>query len=301
MLPLEEAAGHLIRRAQQRHTLLWSQVFGGDVTGPQYAVLGAIGLEPGIDQSTVVQRASLDKSSTADVVLRLARRGWLTVVKDPRDARRKTLQLAPLARIAMGELTRKATIVQARLLESIPELDRQRFVWLLRRVAYAGNVPDSGQNGSVALAAGAPVLVLQNTPGHLLRRAQQVHTVVWGDELTRRCTAPQYAVMSALWSSPGIDQRSAGELASLDKSTMTDVVDRLVTRGWITRRKDEHDGRRWLLWLTAEAITELDTLTPCVRQVQDRLMEPLTNSEQKTFIRQCQAMAYSRSPDPLHE
>jgi len=32
----------LIRRAQQVHATIWSTVFGGDLTGPQYAVMLAV-------------------------------------------------------------------------------------------------------------------------------------------------------------------------------------------------------------------------------------------------------------------
>ena len=48
VLALREASGHLIRRSQQRHTLLWGQEFNGDLTGPQYAVVSAIGAEAAV-------------------------------------------------------------------------------------------------------------------------------------------------------------------------------------------------------------------------------------------------------------
>lgn len=288
VLPLRQACGHLIRRAQQRHTALWTEEFDSDLTGPQYAVICAIGGENGLDQSAVGERASLDKSTTADIVARLHEQGWLRFARDPRDGRRKTLSLTRSARTALVELTRRVELVQQRLLEPVPADRADEFLDALRLVAYAGDLPSP---------TGSPpsVLTLKSTPGHLIRRAQQVHTVAWGDEVGRAVTAPQYAVLSALWANPeGIDQSTAGELASLDKSSVADVVRRLAGRGWVARTVDPSDTRRRLLSLTAEVRDDLPRLTASVRRVQDRVLAPLTTAEQReTFMTGCDALAFA--------
>jgi Transcriptional regulators len=293
MLRLHEAAGHLIRRAQQRHTTLWTRQFADDldVTGPQYALISAIAVGEGIDQRTAGERASLDKSSTADVVARLEGRGWLLLARDPDDGRRKVLRLTPLARAALTEVTRRAQLVQEQLLEAVPARQRKSFVDALRLVAYAGDVPppESPQRA---------VLPLRDAPGHLIRRAQQVHTVAWGIEVGRTLTAPQYAVLSALWAHPeGIDQSTAGELASLDKSSMADVAQRLVRRGWVARERDGADARRRVLRLTDAVRDELLHLTPAVLRVQERLLAPLSPAQRKAFMKGCHALAYADDPD----
>lgn len=287
ILTLDEAPGHLIRRAQQRHTFLWAKEFDGDLTGPQYAVVSAIGADPGLDQRAVGERASLDKSSTADVVARLEGRGWLRFARDPDDGRRKSLSLTPLARVALGEITRRAGLVQERLLAPVPDEIVERFVEALRLVAYAGHPPLPGQVHEQGL-------VLADSPGHLLRRAEQVHTTAWSTEVGRVMTAPQYAVLSALWRHPeGVDQSTGAELASLDKSSMAGVVQRLVMRGWLARTRDAADGRRRLLRL-AEAIRgELVSLTPAVRRVQERLLSPLESEQRAIFLDGLRALAYA--------
>jgi len=112
--------------------------------------------------------------------------------------------------------------------------------------------------GSVREGAGhaalAPVLRLADTPGHLVRCAQQVHSALWHAEFGGEPTSPQYAVLSALSVHQDIDQRTAGELTSLEKSNIADVVARLERRGWVTRVRDAEDGRRNLLRLTDTAL-----------------------------------------------
>lgn len=288
LLP-DETVGHLIRLAQQRHTLLWMREMGADldVTGPQYALLSAISASEGIDQRSAGESASLDKSSTADIVARLEGQGWIRVGRDPADGRRKTLFLMPLARAALCEVTRRAAVVQERLLDLVPSAWRKDFVDVLRRVAYTGAVPMS-ERVSAALD-------LRDMPGHLIRRAQQVHTVAWGAEVGRVLTAPQYAVLSVLWTHPeGVDQSTAGELASLDKSSMADVAKRLVRRGWIARERDAKDARRRLLHVTDSVREELVRLTPAVVRVQKQLLEPLADAGQRElFIEGCRVLAHA--------
>lgn len=290
VLALREASGHLIRRSQQRHTMLWGQEFTGDLTGPQYAVVSAIGADSGLDQRAVGERASLDKSSTADIVARLEGQGWLRWARDPADARRKSLHLTPLARTALGEITRRVQLVQQRLLAPLPADAAEELVDALRIVAYAGAPPRRDDDDERLLALG-------NAPGHLIRRAQQVHTTAWGEEVGRAMTAPQYAVLSALWSQPGgIDQGTGAELASVDKSSMADIVGRLVRRGWVARTRDPADARRRLLELTDTAREELTGITPAVQRVQERVLAPLPDAPARAaFLDGLRALAYDEA------
>ena len=74
-MQLAGSPGYLIRRAQQVHATIWSTVFGGDLTGPQYAVLLAVANGESMDQALIGARASLDSSTVADIVARLADTG----------------------------------------------------------------------------------------------------------------------------------------------------------------------------------------------------------------------------------
>ncbi|MDQ1105635.1 MarR family winged helix-turn-helix transcriptional regulator [Nocardioides zeae] len=120
-------------------------------------------------------------------------------------------------------------------------------------------------------------------PGHLLRRAQQVHTEAWS-RIVSDVTGPQYAVLVAVDGWPGLDQKLAGELASLDKSTTAGIVSRLVAGGWIRRVEDPNDRRRRLLETTGDGAIKLPVLTAAARQVQAALLSPLSEPERETFV-----------------
>jgi DNA-binding MarR family transcriptional regulator len=76
-------------------------------------------------------------------------------------------------------------------------------------------------------------------------------------------TYPQYVTMLVLWEDP--DQpRSIGELGQrldLDSGTLTPLLKRLASMGYVTRSRDAEDERRVLVTVTAEGLALRDRLT----------------------------------------
>lgn len=288
VLAPDTTPGHLIRRAQQRHTALWSAELRGDLTGPQYALISALHQAGSADQQSVARRASLDKSTTADVVARLERNGWIRRDRDPSDGRRNTITLTRVARAALGEITARVAVVQQKLLSPLEPDERAGFVTLLARVAYRGEPIPAAEHPDPS-----PVLGLDSTPGHLIRRAEQVHATLWSEHVGDRVTPSQYALLCALALDPGIDQAAAGDLASLDKSSTADVVARLVRRGLIESTRDTVDRRRKLLTVSDAAVRMLSEVTPRVREVQQQLLDVVSPEEGSRLTGLLNTVAYS--------
>jgi DNA-binding MarR family transcriptional regulator len=75
-------------------------------------------------------------------------------------------------------------------------------------------------------------------------------------------TYPQYVTMLVLWEDPD-RPRSIGELGErlhLDSGTLTPLLKRLASTGYLTRARDAEDERRVLVRLTAEGIALRDRL-----------------------------------------
>ncbi len=267
---LEAMPGHLLRLAQQRHTVLWVEEVGAEPTGPQYAVLCALEAEAGIDQRRLGALAALDRSSTTDVVTRLETRGLLSRERHPTDGRRDVVHLTPTGAALAERLHPQVAVVQARLLSPVPEADRPE---LLRDLALVARVESRGARVPEAL----------HIPGHLLRRAQQVHTALFAEEFGRRLTGPQFAALLVLTTDPGIIQIDLGAAAGLDRSTTADLVSRLERTGRLQRTRDPADGRRRVLAPTPEGRREVEAALPRVRALQDRLLEPLAEARRPAF------------------
>jgi DNA-binding MarR family transcriptional regulator len=73
-------------------------------------------------------------------------------------------------------------------------------------------------------------------------------------------TYPQYVTMLVLWENPD-RPRSIGELGErlhLDSGTLTPLLKRLASMGYVTRSRDVEDERRVLVTLTAEGLALRD-------------------------------------------
>lgn len=286
-IPLDTNVGNLLRRAQQVHTSLWGGEFNGDLTGPQYALLSALTQRAAVDQGSAGRLASLDKSTAADVIARLQRNGWLGRDRDPSDGRRYLLSLTPPARVALLQITPRVAEIQRRLLEPLAPEDRQWFTENLARLAYGGEPP-----ALPSLQSQRRALALSAAPGHLIRRGEQLYGLHWARRVGSTLTSSQYDLLSALaWNSP-IDQGSAGDLASLDKSSTADVIARLSRRGLVASMPDQQDRRRKLVALTAEASAILKEVTPSVELVQQDITAPLREREAKRLVDLLRAVAY---------
>jgi DNA-binding MarR family transcriptional regulator len=303
LLPLHSTLGHLVRRAQQAHTALFAEGLDGHLTGPQYAVLSALASGTELNQREVGRLASLDKSTTADVVSRLERNGWLRRKRSAQDARHNLLELTGSSRAALESITGKVARVQDRLLSVLPEANRGRFVDLLGRVAYRGQPPeagspDAGPPADVTAPEAAPALAISTTPGHLLRRTEQVHATLWAEHVGGLITPSQYAILSALYGRPSMNQATAGELASLDKSSTADIVARLKRRGLVIVDRDPGDGRQKVLSLAPDVRETYLQLTERVQLVQADLAEPLGDGEREVLVGWLYRIAFRDAGSP---
>lgn len=115
--------------------------------------------------------------------------------------------------------------------------------------------------------------------GHLIRRAQQVHATMWAEEVSTVVTSVQYGVLTVLERMPGASQKEIGLEASLDKSTVAELLHRMERGGLVRRVRGEEDRRRIVVELTDAGHDELRTLRPRVLRLQERLVAHLDERE----------------------
>jgi DNA-binding MarR family transcriptional regulator len=126
---------------------------------------------------------------------------------------------------------------------------------------------------------------LMSAPGHLVRRLAQLQTAVFTEEVgDSRLTSPQFAVLHVLAGQGSIDQITLGRAAGIDRSTTADLVNRLVERGLVERRRSRADARRNLVRLSQAGRELHHRLLPNVVRVGERLLAPLDEDDRRTLI-----------------
>lgn len=122
-------------------------------------------------------------------------------------------------------------------------------------------------------------MTTKNYTGILIRRAQQAHVFHWQRIVSAEISGPQFGVLTALMTTPGLSQADLCSQLDLDRSTIADIVHRLVNRGLVKRARDGKDQRRYNLTLTDLGIAETKALEPKVAKLDIELTTFLTQQE----------------------
>lgn len=140
---------------------------------------------------------------------------------------------------------------------------------------------------------------LGDAPGHLLRRCQQRAVEIFMEEIgSARLTPRQFALLLTLAQRPGLTQTELVEETGIDRSTVGDMVDRLVRRGLVRRRRSGRDQRANTLVILPAGTSALREALPAVARAQDRIMAPLPPAMREDFMAALQLMASDTSaPD----
>jgi DNA-binding MarR family transcriptional regulator len=96
-------------------------------------------------------------------------------------------------------------------------------------------------------------------------------------------TARQVVVLAIADHLEGASQTKLCEISGVDRSTLADMVRRLVQRGFLTRRRTREDARTYAVRITEQGKSLLEQVLPITHQVDRELLQGLSPSERETF------------------
>ncbi|MCS5722559.1 MarR family winged helix-turn-helix transcriptional regulator [Herbiconiux sp. CPCC 203407] len=140
MHDVSDYTGYLIRRAQQAHVAAWQREVSAEVTSVQFGVLNVLAGSPGASQQHLVERLDLDRSTIADIVARLERRGLIERIRDGADKRRNVLHLTLLGQTELATLLPRVERVDEVLTRGLDEKDRSTLRRILGRLLESPSV-----------------------------------------------------------------------------------------------------------------------------------------------------------------
>jgi len=94
----------------------------------------------------------------------------------------------------------------------------------------------------------------------------------------------RFATLTLIARNPGISQTELSQAAGRDKSSLTPVVEDLVQRGLVERKRLDHDRRAYCLNVTREGKKTLATMTRCARRHERNLDRLIGLRDRKRFI-----------------
>ena len=147
--PLQVSALHLLHRAGQcAGDVFQAEMVAGDLTPRQFAVLVAVSQDEGLSQTSLVRKTGIDRSTLADIVRRMLRKGLLQRQRTKDDARAYSVKLTEDGWKALQQAQPTVEVVDSRVLSVLPEPDRDRFIADLTKIVSALSQPEAASASS---------------------------------------------------------------------------------------------------------------------------------------------------------
>lgn len=126
-------------------------------------------------------------------------------------------------------------------------------------------------------------LCLEDSLPYHLRRAAQVWWGLW-QETVNELTGPQYTLLATLHNYGSMDQTALGARSTIDRSTLTPLLNRLQMRSWITKTVDPHNQRRRIIELTDDGRRVLVVTTRKARYLHYLLEKQFGGEKTKQLV-----------------
>jgi DNA-binding MarR family transcriptional regulator len=97
-------------------------------------------------------------------------------------------------------------------------------------------------------------------------------------------THRQFTVLLAVDANDGKSQTELVKLTGIDRSTLADLVARLLAQGYLQRKRTRDDGRTNSIRITAVGKKMLKTAQPGAEEVDKQLLSHIAASDRKSFI-----------------
>lgn len=166
-------------------------------------------------------------------------------------------------------------------MRAISDRDITLLLDAVRGQAASGPLP-----GPVPALAGKEAYSLDQSVGHLLRRAHQRHASLFQDRgAVGGLTPTQFATLLKLGELGRATQNALGRAVALDPATIQGVVARLRDRGLVEVGRDPLDRRTVVLSLAPAGEQVLAEAVGQGRRANEQLLAPLSPDDRHDLIR----------------
>jgi DNA-binding MarR family transcriptional regulator len=147
--------------------------------------------------------------------------------------------------------------------------------------------------------AGKAKTVLEDSPSHLLHRVLQIALDIYNAEAGENAlTQRQYALLHALDGAPeGMTQTELVHATGIDRSTLADLVARMLSKKLLARERSATDARANLVRLDAAGKQALDDMQPRVLAADEKILSLLSAPKRESFVKLLRKIAQAREDE----
>ncbi len=132
---LEDQVGFVMRKASQRHTVIFSKHMIGELTPTQWAALVKVSQLGAVSQNQLGRDTGMDVATIKGVVDRLIKRRLIASAADPGDGRRNVITLTTEGTALVKQARPVASAITEETCAGLTAVERQTLVELLRKIS----------------------------------------------------------------------------------------------------------------------------------------------------------------------
>jgi DNA-binding MarR family transcriptional regulator len=120
---------------------------------------------------------------------------------------------------------------------------------------------------------------------HLLKRAVQYSVHLYMDEVGKTgLTHRQFTVLSAVDSNEGKSQTELVKITGIDRSTLADLVARLMAQGYLQRRRSKEDARTNAIRLTLIGKKMLKSSQSGAEEIDKKMLAMFSAADRRSVL-----------------
>jgi DNA-binding MarR family transcriptional regulator len=136
---------------------------------------------------------------------------------------------------------------------------------------------------------------LDESPSHLLHRVLQIALDIYNAEAGEGALSQrQYAVLKALEGSEGLSQTDLVKITGIDRSTLADLVSRMLARELVARERSATDARANLVRIAEAGQAALIEMAPRVLAADEKILSLLSPPKRESFVKLLRKLTHAR-------
>ncbi len=140
---------------------------------------------------------------------------------------------------------------------------------------------------------------LSQSPSHLLRRCVQYANDLFSRETSSSdLTKQQFTVLAAVEQNEGISQTDLVALTGIDRSTLAEMIRRMIDKGLLDRERTESDQRANAVRIAPSGKKALRAARGASERVERALLSGLSASDRAKFVKMLVAVAAQAESGP---
>ncbi len=127
---------------------------------------------------------------------------------------------------------------------------------------------------------------LSESPSHLLKRCTQFFGDLYAHEIgSSELTKQQFTLLAALEHNDGASQTALVDITGIDRSTLAEMVRRMLEKGLLGRERTEEDQRANSVVISAVGRKALKTARTASERAEKAMLDALPPAERQRFVK----------------